>query len=137
MADYEQEGMYSITVDKEKNRMHLLFFGQWSVPEDVPKYTDHVAKATSLMKKGFHILAEIRDKKPPSLKVTGIHKKGQQIMKKAGVNKTAVIIAKGRKGQFLQKMTLNVVGRLSGMTIKTFTSVEEGEAWLDEKKENE
>jgi len=132
MADYEQEGMYSITVDKEKNRMHLLFFGHWSVPEDVPKYTDHVAKATSMLKEGYNILAEIKDRKPPSLKVTGIHKKGQQIMKEAGVNKTAVIITKGQKGQFLQKMTLNVVGRLSGMTVKTFTSVEDAEAWLDE-----
>lgn len=129
MADYEQEGMYSITVDKEKNRLYLLFLGHWSTPEDVPKYTEHVAEATSLMKKGYHILSEIRDKKPPSLKVTSVHKKGQQIMREAGVNKTAVIIA---KGQFLQKMTLNVVGRLSGMVVKTFHTVEEGEAWLDE-----
>ncbi len=133
MADYEQEGMYSITVDKEKNRIHLLFLGHWSVPEDIPHYIEHVAEATSMMKKGYNILSEIRDKKPPSLKVTGIHKKGQQIMKEAGVNKTAAIIA---KGQFLQKMTLNVVGRLSGMTVKAFTSVEEGEAWLDEKEES-
>lgn len=132
MADYEQEGMYSITVDKEKNRLHLVFLGHWAVPEDVPKYIEHVAEATSLLKNGYHALAEIKDKKPPSLKVTNVHKKGQQIMREAGVNKTAVIIA---KGQFLQKMTLNVVGRLSGMTVKTFHTVEEGEAWLDEKED--
>ena len=109
--------------------MNILFLGHWSVPEDIPKYTEHVAEATSLLKAGYHIYSEIRDKKPPSLKVTNIHKKGQQIMKESGVNKTAVVVA---KGQFLQKMTLNVVGRLSGMTVKTFTSTEEAEAWLDE-----
>lgn len=131
MADFEQKDMYSISVDKAKNRMHILFLGHWAVPEDIPKYTDHVAQATSRLTPGYTILAEILDKKPPTLKVTPIHKKGQQIMKDAGVSKTGVVVS---KGQFLQKMSLSVVGRLSGMTVKTFNSKAEAEAWLDEKE---
>lgn len=131
MADFEQKDMYSISVDKAKNRMHILFLGHWAVPEDIPRYTDHVAQATSRLTPGYTILAEILDKKPPTLKVTPIHKKGQQIMKESGVSKTGVVVS---KGQFLQKMSLSVVGRLSGMTVKTFNTIAEAEAWLDEKE---
>jgi hypothetical protein len=129
MATFEQTGMYSISVDKAKNRMHILFLGHWAVPEDIPKYIVHVEQATGMLTPGYTILAEILDKKPPTLKVTPIHKKGQQIMKEAGVSKTAVVVA---KGQFLQKMSLSVVGRLSGMTVKTFNTRAEAEAWLEE-----
>lgn len=132
MTKFEEKDCYSIAVDKDKNRLNLLFLGHWKNPSEVPKYIDHVTEAVGMLKKGYTIVAEIRDKKPPNLKVTSIHKKGQQIMKQGGVSKTAVILA---KGQFLQKMTLNVVGRLSGLWVKTFTDTEEGIAWLDEKVE--
>jgi hypothetical protein len=131
MANFEQKDMYSISVDKAKNRMNILFLGHWAEPDDIPKYTDHVDQATKMLTPGFTIYAEILDKKPPTLKVTPIHKKGQQIMKEAGVSKTAVVVS---KGQFLQKMSLSVVGRLSGMSVKTFTAKEEALAWLEEKE---
>ncbi len=131
MADFEQEGMYSMMVEKEKNRLHLFFLGHWSKPEDVPKYIDHMTEATGMLSEGYTAIAEIRDKKPPSLKVTSIHKRGQQIMKETGVAKTAVILG---KGQFLQKMSLNVVGRLSSLVVKTFYTIEEGETWLEKRE---
>ena len=130
MIKFEEKDCYSITVDKDKNRLNLLFLGHWKAPSDVPKYIDHVTEAVGMLKKGYTIVAEIRDKKPPNLKVTSLHKKGQQVMKEGGVSRTAVILG---KGQFLQKMTLNVVGRLSGLEVKVFSTTEDGVAWLDEK----
>lgn len=128
MSQFEEEGRYLMTVETEKNRLHIVFTGQWSKPEDVPNYTKHVEECVGMLKSGFTIYSEINDDKPPSLKVTSIHKKGQQIMKAGGVSKTAVVVDKGK---MLQKMTLSVVGRLSGMQVKTFTSKDKALAWLD------
>lgn len=125
---FEQKDYYWMAVDIEKNRLNLYFVGHWGTPEDVPQYTEHVAKAVGMLKPGYTIYAEIMDEKPPSLKVTSIHKKGQQIMKDAGVTKTAVYLPKGK---MLQKMSLMVVGRLSGMEVKTFATKEEALAWLE------
>ncbi|MDQ1349838.1 MAG: hypothetical protein QG657_139 [Acidobacteriota bacterium] len=125
---FEQKDCYWMEVDIEKNRLNLYFVGHWGAPEDVPKYTEHVEKAVGMLKPGYTIYAEILDEKPPSLKVTSIHKKGQQIMKDAGVTKTAVYLPKGK---MLQRMSLMVVGRLSGMEVKTFATKEEAMAWLE------
>ncbi len=127
---FEEKDRYWMKADTEAKRLNLYFVGHWETPNDVPKYTEHVAKAVGMLKKGYKIYAEILDEKPPSLKVTSVHKKGQQIMKDAGVSKTAVYLPKGK---MLQKMSLMVVGRLSGMEVKTFITKEEALAWLEEK----
>lgn len=130
VTKFEEKDRYWMTADEEKNRLNLYFVGHWGTPDDVPKYTEHVAKAVGLLKKGYTIYAEILDEKPPSLKVTPVHKQGQQIMKDGGVTKTAVYIPKSK---MLQRMSLMVVGRLSGMEVKTFTTKEEALDWLDGK----
>lgn len=127
MTKFEEPSFYIIEVDKEKNRLKILFFGHWKSPDDVPKYLEHVEKSTIMLTPGYSILAKIEDKNPPKLSVTSLHKKGQQLMKKAGVSKTAVIVGKGRT---LQKMSLNVVGRLSGMALKVFDDEEKALLWL-------
>jgi hypothetical protein len=129
MTTFEEKDRYTITVEPEKNRMNIYFIGHWADPTDIPKYVEHVTESVGMLTKGYTIYAEINDKKPPSLKVTPIHKKGQEVMKNAGVSKTAVVVG---KGQFLQKMSLSVVGRLSGMDVKTFTAKEEAIAWLEQ-----
>jgi hypothetical protein len=128
---FEEKDRYWMEADPEKNRLNLYFVGHWETPEDIPQYTEHVEKAVGMLKPGYSIYAEILDEKPPSLKVTSIHKKGQQIMKDAGVSKTAVYVPKGK---MLQRMSLMVVGRLSGMEVKTFVVKEEALSWLEEKQ---
>jgi len=128
MAQFEEKDCYMMEVDQDKNRLNLTFLGHWQSPADIPYYLEHVAKSVGMLKKGYTIYAEINDKKPPKLSVTGIHKKGQQIMKQAGVSKTAVVL---KQRQILQKMTLNVVGRLSGMSTKVFYDKDEALKWLE------
>lgn len=117
-----------MTVDTEKNRLHLHFTGHWRDPESVAGYPGHVSKAVSKLKKGFTIFAHIEDPKPPSLAVTSIHKEGQKIMMNEGVSKTAVLVDSGR---LLQKMSLSVISRLVGFKLKTFTDKNAALLWLD------
>lgn len=128
MKRFEEKGRYILTTEVDKNRLNIFFTGHWGKPEDIPNYTKHVKECVDVLKPGFTIYSEINDDKPPSLKVTSIHKQGQQIMKAGGVSKTAVVVDKSK---MLQKMTLSVVGRLSGMQVKTFTSKDEAVAWLE------
>lgn len=129
MAVYEKSGFYKVEANKDKKRLYLFYFGHWERPDQVPEYVEHVGKALEELKDGgFSTLAQINDTKPPKLAINNIHKKAQQMQKDAGVQRVAIVI---KQGQILQKLTLNVVGKLSGLPQKVFTSFEDAEAWLD------
>jgi len=129
MAVYENKGFYRIEANKSKKRLYLNYFGHWESPDQVSDYVVHVGKAVEELKEGgFSTLAQIEDTKPPKLAINNIHKRAQQIQKDAGVQRVAIII---KPGQILQKLTLSVVGRLSGLPQKVFTSINDAEAWLD------
>jgi len=129
MAVYENKGFYRIEANKSKKRLYLNYFGHWESPNQVSEYVEHVRKAVEELKEGgFSTLAQIDDTKPPKLALNNLHKQVQQIQKDAGVQRVAIVI---KPGLILQKLTLSVVGRLSGLPQKVFNSVEEGGAWLD------
>jgi hypothetical protein len=129
MIKFEEKNYYSIEVEKEKNRLILTYLGRWKEPKEIPHYLDHMKEAVNQMSKGFSVIAKIQDEGLPSIKVTSIHKEGQQILLERGVKKTAVILS---SNQLLRKLTLSAIGRLSGLNIKTFENLDKAKAWLDE-----
>jgi len=130
MATFEEKDQYSIDVDKEKNRFDMVFYGIMKKERDIPHYVEHVGKAVGMLKPGFLLFVEISEKsKPPGFSITRLLKQSQDIIKKGGNAKTAVYVS---PKLLLQKMTLNVVSKLSGLEIKVFTNRDDAEAWLVE-----
>ena len=129
MVHFKEDGIYEIKVDVEKNRYSLVFTGVMNSPDDVPHYLDHMEKSLALLKTGFQAYVEILDDKPPKFSMTKILQKSQQMQVSSGLGRCAVYLVKGK---ILQKMTLSVVSRLSGLKeFKIFNNPEEAIAWLD------
>ncbi len=128
LVKFEQAGFYSIVGDKELNRIFMKINGFWTDPGDVPNYNADMEKCVGSMRKGFTILTEVDEDKSPKFAITKLHKRNQEILRDGGVGKAAVYFPKGR---LLQTMTLNVVGKLSGMNVKIFNDEGEAESWLN------
>lgn len=130
MVTFEKKNYYLIKADEKKNRYYLSVFGSWKSPDEVPKYLDETREAVKNLKKGFTCLCRIDDDKPPKLSLTRVHRQVQLILMDAGVSRTAVYLPKGK---VLQKMTLNVVSKFTGMDVKVFEIKEDAEKWLDQR----
>jgi len=129
MIHFTEDGIYEIKVDVEKNRYQMVFTGVMNSPEDVPHYLDHMQGTVDALKPGFQSYVEILDDKPPKFSLTKILQKSQQIQIDAGLGRCAIYLVKGK---ILQKMTLSVVNRLSGLkNSKIFYDRDEAIAWLD------
>ncbi|MCK5059156.1 MAG: STAS/SEC14 domain-containing protein [Candidatus Aminicenantes bacterium] len=129
MTKFKEAGFYEITVDPSKNMYTLVFLGHWNTPEDIPNYLEHMEKTLALLKTGFSCLVFINDDKPPKLAITKVQKKAQKMQLAAGIKKAAVVL---KKKKILQKLSLTVIGKLSGLDIKVFQSEPEAEHWLNE-----
>jgi hypothetical protein len=129
MSKFEKEGFYVIEANVSKNRLYLAALGAWQSPDQVPDYLNHIRTALSELKKGFTCLTYIDDDKPPKLSITRLQTTCMNSITHAGVGQTAVVIPKGK---ILQKMSLSVMLRLTGMKLKMFEDREEADKWLDE-----
>ncbi len=127
IVKFEKENFYSIIADKEKNRIYLTVVGVWENPGQVPNYNSDMELAVKEIESGFTVLTTLAEEKAPKFGMTNLHKKNQQIMMDAGLSKAAVYLP-GR--QILQKMTLNVVSKLTGMNVKVFSDRDEALKWL-------
>ncbi|MCK4763531.1 MAG: hypothetical protein KAW12_15130 [Candidatus Aminicenantes bacterium] len=132
MVKYEKKDFYEIKADPEKNRLYLSILGHWTSPEEVPDYVEHFKKAVDILKPGLTSYTLIEDAKPPKLSVQGLHKANQKYVNAKGITKTGVVLAGKGIGKILQKVTLAVVGKLSGLDQKIFETEEEAIVWLDE-----
>lgn len=131
MKVFEEKDQYEISIDTEKNRFVLDFIGEANDPKKMPNYNKHIREAAEKLSKGFTLLAIISENtKPPKLSFTKMGKVSQQDLVDSGVSKTAVYIP---PKLVLQKMTLTVVSKLSGMNLKVFGDREKAEKWLEEK----
>lgn len=125
---FGKKGFYAFEVESTKNHIFLQPMGVWkTVDEDVPDYLKDLEKALSMVKRGFSLMVDLSEMAPPKLKVTSMLKENQKMIKSAGVAKTAVIVP---EGQIMKKLSLTVVGNLSGLPMKVFTKREEAEAWV-------
>ncbi len=134
MIRFEEPGQYIVEADVNNNRLNLTFNGYMRKKEDIPNYLEHVEKAVKALKSGYTSFVAIEKmSKAPSLATTGILRKSQSIVKEAGLSRAAVVLA---KELVLQKMSLKVVTRLSGLAnVKIFDAKDEAEKWLAEAKE--
>lgn len=131
MVLFEEKDQYVISADVEKNRLILDFVGETKDPEKMPDYNKHVKEAVKKVAKGYTLLVILSENtKPPKLSLTKVMKESQEDFINAGVSKTAVFI---HPKLILQRMTLTVVTKLSGMNLKVFHEREAAEKWLDEK----
>lgn len=127
---FEEKDQYHIEVFSEKNRFDLAFIGQMKAEKDIPHYLEHIEKAVNLLKPEYLLMVEISETtKPPAFSITKLLKQSQDIIKNAGNKKTAVYIS---PKLLLQRMTLNVVAKLSGLEIKVFSNKVDAEKWLQE-----
>ncbi|MCX6583024.1 MAG: STAS/SEC14 domain-containing protein [Candidatus Aminicenantes bacterium] len=130
MKVFEEKDQYELCIETEKNRI-ILDFGECQDPAKLPNYNKHVREALKKVTPGYSLMASITEKtKPPKLAITKMLKESQQDFINGGVNKTAVVVP---SKAILQKMTLLVVTKLSGMNIKVFSERNKAEKWLDEK----
>jgi hypothetical protein len=129
LVKFEEPGFYSIVGNKDLNQIYMKIQGFWQEPGDVPNYNEDMEKCVGTMKQGFTILTEVDEDKSPKFAITKLHKKNQEILRNGGVGKAAVYFPKGR---LLQTMTLNVVGKLSGMDVKIFNDENAAISWLNQ-----
>ena len=134
MISSEEKDQYVILVDKEKNRIEVDFLGENRDPAKIPNYNKHVREAIKNVTSGFTLFVILSENtKPPKLGITKLMKESQQDYLKAGVFRTAVYVP---PKLVLQKMTLKVVTKLSGMNLKIFDDKVEAEKWLDQKEKD-
>lgn len=130
MTIFEEKDQYVISVVDEKNRI-IMDFGECRDPEKIPNYNTHVKEAIKKVTREFSLMAIVSEKtKPPKFALTKILKESQLDFINAGVGKTAIVIP---PKSILQKMTLQVITKLTGMDISIFSNRDQAEAFLDEK----
>lgn len=130
MKKLEEKNQYEILVDESKNRIYLYFVGDAKKPEDIPSYNTHVKEAVGTVADGYTLMVDITSNtKAPSFGLTKMLKDSQKTFMEGGVFKTAVVIS---PKLFLQRMTLDVVTKLTGMNLQTFKDRGEAETWLED-----
>lgn len=127
MKNIVENQYYSIYVDQDKNRIYLTILGFWRALDLVPNYISDIAKATQSVSKGFTILTDLTQMKPPPQEVGGIHMKAQKALVDAGLSKTAELLP----ADAIAQMAVDRYSRESGMEKGSFSSREEAEKWLD------
>ncbi len=130
MKKLEEKDQYEILVDESKKRIYLSFVGEFKKPADIPAYNDHVKEAVVTVGSGYTLLVDITSNtKAPSFAITKVLKDSQKTFMDGGVFKTAVVIS---PKLFLQRMTLDVVTKLTGMNLQTFKDRNVAETWLND-----
>jgi hypothetical protein len=130
VTKFEEKDQYHIEVYPDKNRFDMTFTGHMKSEKSIPHYVEHVGKAVGMLKPGHLTFVEIAETSaPPGFSITKLLKQSQDIMKRGGNRKTAVYIS---PKLMLQRMTLNVVTRLSGLDIKVYTKKDEAVKWMEE-----
>ncbi len=129
LIKYEEQGQYIIQVFPDKNRICYEFNGDLKNKNDIPHYVEHTQNAVDQITEGYTLLSVVTAKGAPGFSATSPLKDSLKILKSKNVSKTAVVIPREK---VLQRMTLNVVSKLSGMNVKVFDEVVNAETWLDE-----
>ncbi len=128
METIAQTSRYSISVDRNKNRMYLTLKGIWLNSDDFPNYKDDLRKATLELSIGYTILTDITQMNIPSDAVKKLHFEAQIIVIEAGLKKTAELEPTGLS----RKVAFEEYAEESGMKRRGFNNKKEAEAWLDE-----
>jgi hypothetical protein len=126
IADTE---FYKLEVDSAENRSFSIYRGFWPDNEEFKKnYLANMQKLVSRLRPGFTTVVDIRELKIPAQGVMETIIKVQELIKNAGVKKSARI-----SDQPIQTLAADRVGRENEMkeTTRTFNSLPEALAWLN------
>lgn len=127
LITFEEKDQYIYTVDLKKNFVKLVFTGDLKKAEDIPNYVEHTRKVIELVKDGYAIIAHAKTGKSPGFSVITPFKESQKILQSKRTRKAAAVVER-----IVQKMTVNVLIKLSGMAMKVFNSMDEAEKWIFE-----
>ncbi len=127
MQEVAKNDYYSLEVDDEKNRIYLAVKGRWKDAQVAPNYVSDIEKAANCVKSGFTIVANLTEMKPPSKEVGALHLAAQETLVKAGLSKTAEIVASA-----LLQLSVDRYANESGMDKMVFDDRAKAEKWLDE-----
>lgn len=128
MEEIAKNDHYEINVDTSKNRLYLKLKGFWKEKSDVPDYLNDIQKSAKRMSRGFCVLSDLREMKPPSQDIGALHMEAQTIYIQAGLDRTAEVL-----NSAVTKMSTNRYSDATKMKKMDFNSVEEAEKWLESK----
>jgi hypothetical protein len=121
---------YTFEVDTVANRTLSTYHGFWPDTDDFKRtYIADVQKMITRVMSGFTSMVDITDFKVPPQGVVEAIVKVQELLKKAGVKKSARVT-----DQPTQSLMAGRVGReagVDGSATQMFASVPEALAWLD------
>ena len=120
---------YEIGYDLSINRMYLRIKGFWKNREQVAYYTSDIEKICKLLRPGFTLLTDLRQMKTPPLDVNRIHQEAQEITNRYGLVRTAELLP---ERDVVLDHVMKKIASDSGMKKQEFTTMKDGEAWLDQ-----
>jgi hypothetical protein len=124
---WEEPYQYTITVEKAKNLLRIVFFGDLKKPGDVPNFINHHKEAVAAVEDDYLLLAEAKTPSPPGFGLTGLFKESHAVLLSKKIKKKAAVASK-----LIYKMVTKVTLKLSGMNAKVFDDTESAEKWLFE-----
>ncbi len=119
-------GFFDLSVDQEKNRLFITSKGFWT-DDIVDEYAKNQTIAIEKLKKGFTVVADMRTFKTLSQDLVKKQEKTHIELVEAGMYKVAEILP----GSVIASMQLKQVTAKNDIPNKQFSTIEEGEAWLD------
>ncbi|MEM9324282.1 MAG: hypothetical protein AAGA85_01440 [Bacteroidota bacterium] len=117
---------YEIRVDASRNRAFLILKGFWRKKEDVPNYISDFMELCAPLERGFTIVTDLRQFKPPSQEVAPLHAEVQRRLMDMGLARVAEVVSAS-----LVKLAADKYSKDSGMSKIVVGSIEEAEAALD------
>ena len=118
---------YTMVADTAKNRGYLTIVGYWPNRAAVANYIDDLKKFTKEFTRGWTVVTDVTQVKPPPAEVGALHAEAQKVIMAAGLSKTAEIYG----ADIIAKMALDKSSKDSGMNKKVFSNKADAEAWLD------
>lgn len=118
--------LYSLHIDKTKNRMVVAYKGAWLKPAQVPDFVKHHGEAMSKLTRGFTVLADWREME--SVFITDVIEQCQKQSVAAGISKVARVYSKPT----FKEIQADSMSQRTGIKSKVFYDITEAEAWLDE-----
>ncbi|MBN1573682.1 MAG: hypothetical protein JW984_10855 [Deltaproteobacteria bacterium] len=120
---------YEVGVDQAKNRIYFTLIGFWKNMDDVPDVYADSMKAVDKLKRGYTILADLRNFKTPTKEAIAVTAKVQDSLVKRGASKSAEIL-----DSKLVKFRMDESADTSGLTtiLRQFDNEAAAVAWLDE-----
>jgi len=130
MTEIGSGGNYRFAVDPTKNRLYAWFFGDFMRAEDNPHLVEHAEQACKRLKPGFTMLTDFLEVKMVGL--PDLTQRVQAVLLSYGVSKVAAVWSRESFSKHVIDSSAQKVGDAYAEKRRSFISLSDGEAWLDE-----